>query len=120
MTPADHNRALAILHGLAALLTLAGLVAMATLGAEGHVSELTHRAAGELYLLPLPLLQLLTASGLFTKKRWGRFLALAFSLLYLLLFPLGTLLAIYTWYFLHSRGGRELYRRGELGESDAG
>lgn len=65
-----------------------------------------------LYLLPLPLLQLLTAYGLFRRRPWGRLLALIFSLLYLFVFPLGTLLAAYTWYFLQTQGGRELYKHG--------
>jgi hypothetical protein len=62
-----------------------------------------------LYLLPLPLTQLLTTYGILKKKRWGRILALALSGLYVWVFPLGTLLAIYTWWFLHSEGSKRLY-----------
>ncbi len=60
-------------------------------------------------MLPLPLLQLLTAYGLFTVKRWSRILALLFSALYIWLFPLGTLLAVYTWWVLYGETARRLY-----------
>jgi uncharacterized membrane protein (DUF2068 family) len=61
------------------------------------------------YVLPLPLLQFLTSYGLFIVRRWGRFLALFFSTLYVLIFPLGTLLAVYTWWVLYGEAGRRLY-----------
>jgi hypothetical protein len=62
-----------------------------------------------LYVLPLPLIQLLTAYGLFTLRRWGRVLALLFSVLYVWVFPFGTLLAVYTWWVLYGESGRNLY-----------
>lgn len=62
-----------------------------------------------LYLLPIPLLQILTAFGLFTRRKWGRIIALVLSAFYVWVFPLGTLLAIYTWYVLYGATGRHLY-----------
>jgi hypothetical protein len=62
-----------------------------------------------LYVLPLPTLQILTALGIFTKRRWGRILALIFAVFYVWIFPLGTLLAIYTWYVLFGETGLQMY-----------
>lgn len=71
-----------------------------------------------LYVLPLPLLQLLTAYGVFTIRRWGRTLALIFSVLYVFVFPLGTLLAVYTWWVLYGENGRQLYSPVSAGETE--
>lgn len=71
-----------------------------------------------LYVLPLPALQLLTAYGLFTVRRWGRILSLLFSVLYVWVFPFGTLLAIYTWWFLYGEMGRRLYSPAPPEETD--
>jgi hypothetical protein len=49
------------------------------------------------------------AYGLFKRRRWARIAALVSSGLFVLLFPLGTALAIYTWSFMHSEGGKLLY-----------
>lgn len=68
-----------------------------------------HKLAWMWYLLPLPVVQLLIAYGLFSVRRWARALALAFCVLYVFIFPLGTLLAVYTWWFLYSDNGRHLY-----------
>ena len=62
-----------------------------------------------LYVLPLPLIQLLTAYGVFILRRWGRTLALLLSVLYVWVFPFGTLLAVYTWWVLFGETGRSLY-----------
>lgn len=109
MTPRDHNRTVGILHGLISVLVLTGFIVAAVLEARRNPSDATQRLAWMLYALPLPLLQLLTAYGVFTIRRWGRSLALLLSLFYVLLFPLGTLLAIYTWWVLYGENGRQLY-----------
>ena len=109
MTPRDHNRTVGIAHALVGALTLTGLIVAAVLEARRHPSDAVERLAWMLYVLPLPLLQLLTAYGVFTIRRWGRMLALIFSVLYVLVFPLGTLLAVYTWWVLYGEHGRQLY-----------
>jgi hypothetical protein len=109
MAPREHNKTVGILHGLVGLLVLMGLVVAAVLEARRRPSDAAQRLAWMLYALPLPLLQLLTAYGVFTIRRWGRVLALLFSVFYVLLFPLGTLLAIYTWWVLYGENGRQLY-----------
>lgn len=97
------------MHGLVGALILIGLTVTAVLEARRRPSDAAVRLAWMLYVLPLPLLQLLTAYGVFTIKRWGRTLALIFSVLYVLVFPLGTLVAAYTWWVLYGENGRQLY-----------
>jgi hypothetical protein len=109
MTPCEHNRTVGIAHGLAGAIVLTGLAVAAVLEARRRPHDAAERLAWMLYVLPLPLLQLLTAYGVFTVRRWGRTLALIFSVLYVLVFPLGTLLAIYTWWVLYGDNGRQLY-----------
>jgi ABC-type Fe3+-siderophore transport system permease subunit len=51
------------------------------------------------------------AYGLFKRRRWARISTLVLTGLFIWLFPLGTAFAIYTWWFMHSEGGRQLYSR---------
>lgn len=82
MTPRDHNKTVGTLHGLVGALVLVGFGVAATLEARRHPTDAAERLSWMLYLLPIPLLQLYTAYGLLTTKRWGRALALIFSVLY--------------------------------------
>ncbi len=110
MTPRDHNKTICFAFGLIGLLMLVGL--MFIIGQEMQKHAPTDNALAlhwELYLLPLPLLHLLTSYGLMKKRRWARLLALIFSVLYVVIFPLGTGLAVYTWVFMHSATGRSLF-----------
>lgn len=96
-------------HGLVGAFVLTGLVVAAIVETRRRPSDAAERLAWMLYVLPLPILQLVTAYGVYTIKRWGRTLALMFSVLYVLVFPLGTLLAAYTWWVLYGETGRRLY-----------
>lgn len=118
MTPHDHNKTVGIAHGLVGTLVLTGLIIAAVLEAHRHPSDPAERLAWMLYVLPLPLLQLLTAYGVFTIRRWGRMLALIFSILYVLVFPIGTLLAVYTWWVLYGEHGRRLYSPASAGGAE--
>lgn len=109
MTPRDHNKTVGIAHGLVGTIVLTGLAVAAVVEARRRRSDAAESLAWMLYVLPLPLLQLLTAYGVYTIKRWGRTLALVFSILYVLIFPLGTLLAAYTWWVLYGETGRQMY-----------
>lgn len=114
MTPRDHNRTLGIIHGLLGALVLVGLAIGAVSELRRRPTDAAERLRWMLYVLPLPLLQLLTAYGVLTLRRWGRILAFLFSILYVWIFPLGTLLAIYTWWFLYGETGRRLYSQDPL------
>jgi hypothetical protein len=109
MTPRDHNRTLGIISGLLGALVLMGLAVAAVSELRRRPSDAAERLRWMLYVLPLPVLQLLTAYGIYTVRRWGRILALLISVIYVWIFPLGTLLAIYTWWVLYGETGRSLY-----------
>lgn len=109
MTPRDHNRTLGIIHGLLGALGLMGLAVAAVSEARRHPVYALERIRWMFYVLPLPLLQLLAGFGLLKTMRWGRILAFVLSVLYVWAFPLGTLLAIYTVWFLQSEDGKQLY-----------
>jgi hypothetical protein len=110
MTPRDHTKTIGIAFGLIGLLMLAGLTVVVWQQKQkhapgGHASSVPW----ELYLLPLPILHLLSSYGLFKRRRWARLLALIFCVLYVVIFPLGTALAIYIWVFMHSAEGRAYF-----------
>lgn len=109
MSPRDHNRTLGIIHGLLGALMLTGLAVAVVLETRRRPSDAAERLRWMLYVLPLPLLQLLTAYGVFMFRRWGRTLALSLCVLYAWVFPLGTLLAAYTWWVLYGETGRRMY-----------
>lgn len=109
MTPREHNRTLGLMHGLVGVLVLTGFLVAAFIEARRRPSDAAERLRWVLYVLPLPLIQLLTAYGLITLRKWGRVLALIFSVLYVWVFPFGTLLAVYTWWVLYGESGRNLY-----------
>lgn len=111
MTPEDHNKTLSIIYGLIGILILIALTVWVVLEARRHPSDIIQRVGWGLYLLPLPLLKLLTAYGLYSRRRWARIIALMFSVLYIWIFPLGTGLAIYTWSICFSADGRRLYTK---------
>jgi hypothetical protein len=64
MTLRDHNRILGIIHGLLGALVLVGLAVGAASEIRRRPHDATERLMWMLYVLPLPLLQLLTAYGL--------------------------------------------------------
>jgi hypothetical protein len=111
MSPSDHNKTLGLIYGLIGILILTGVLFAAAFEARRRPADATQRLAWMLYLLPLPFVQILTAFGIFTRRRWGRILALILSALYVWIFPLGTLLAIYAFWFFHSDGGKQLFDR---------
>lgn len=112
MTPHDHNKTIGIAYGFIGLLTFIVLIALAITDIrKSHAVNHVLGLPKELYFLPFPLLNFLTSYGVFMKRMWGRLLALILSVLYIWIFPLGTALAIYTWYFLHSPGGKALFQR---------
>ena len=110
MTPRDHSKTIGIAFSLIGLLMLAGLTVV--VWQQMQKPATADRASSvpwELYLLPLPLLHLLTSYGLFRRRQWARLLALIFCVLYVVIFPLGTALAVYIWVFMHSADGRTYF-----------
>jgi hypothetical protein len=116
MTPQDHNKTLGIIYSfLGGLLAAAALVELVrVIVLEKEIERI--RSSTELKLLigvglALTVYILSVAYGLLRRMRWARIPALVLSGLFVWLFPLGTALAIYNWWFLHSEGGKQLYSR---------
>jgi hypothetical protein len=60
-------------------------------------------------ILTFTLLLVSTAYGVIMKRRWGRILALALTVLFVWFYPLGKMLALYIWWAMHSREGKKIY-----------
>jgi len=116
MTPEDHNKTLGIIYGLlGGLLTLAALVELVrVIATERELERIRSSRSLQVLILVGLLLTvyiLSVAYGLLRRRLWARIPALILSVLFIWLFPLGTALAIYNWWFLHSEGGKQLYSR---------
>jgi hypothetical protein len=116
MTPHDHNKTLGIIYSfLGGILVLAALIELVrVIVLERELDRIRSDSFLQIIILialALMIILLSTAYGLFKRKRWARILALILSGLLIWLFPLGTALAIYTWWFLHSEGAKQLYAR---------
>jgi drug/metabolite transporter (DMT)-like permease len=105
MSPEDHNKT----HGIIYCLPGAGLII-------GVIAVLLRKRPEDvlpLELIPVGLLLaavlLLIPYGLFRRRRWARICVLILAALFVWLFPLGTILTIYTWWFMHSEGAKRLY-----------
>jgi phosphoglycerol transferase MdoB-like AlkP superfamily enzyme len=113
MTSQDHNKTLGIIYGvLGGLLTIGAIVELVRVII---IEKELARIQSDSYLMPIILGLLLliilvsTSYGLFKRRRWARILSLVLAGLFVLLFPLGTALSIYTWWFMHSDGAKLLY-----------
>jgi hypothetical protein len=117
MTPRDHNKALVIIFGLLGLIfTIPILISPLIISpnvddfpSPRRDKQMLIAALTFCVVLGIALSLLMTAYGLHRKKRWARISALSIAVLVVLYFPLGTALAAYTWWFLHSVGGKQLY-----------
>lgn len=116
MTPQDHNKALVTVYTILATLFTLILIALPLI----ILNKIKHEpstSTGEVqflawifgFVLLFTLLLISTAYGLWKRKAWVRKPALILSILAVWYFPLGTALSVYTWWFLHSEGGRQLY-----------
>lgn len=116
MTPQDHNKTLGIIYGfLGGLLTVAALVELIrVITLERELERIRSDSFLQVIILIalfLTVFILSTAYGLIKRRSWARITALILSALLIWLFPLGTGLAVYTWWFLHSAGGKLLYKK---------
>lgn len=116
MTPQDHNRTLGIIYGfIGGLLTVAALVELVrVITVQRELERIQSNTSLQILILIGLILTIFissTAYGLLSKRSWARVPALILSSLLIWLFPLGTALAIYTWWFLHSEGAKQLYSR---------
>ncbi len=117
MTPKDHNKTLCLIYSFLSVVFILLLLASPfiinnNLG-DPHSPMKTDKLLMIIgifcIILILTLLLLSTAYGLFKRKRWVRVPASILALLFVWSFPLGTALAVYTWWFMHSEGSKQLF-----------
>lgn len=120
MNPQDHNKTLGIIYSfLGVVLAIAAFVMLSkSLSEIVEVAQPQFNSPSTNDPFPLKMglisascaiIFLSTAYGLFRKKRWARIAVLIFACVFVWLFPLGTILAAYSWWFMHSEGARQLY-----------
>jgi hypothetical protein len=117
MTPQDHNKTLCLIYGFLSAVFILLLLASPFIINNNVGDPHSPISTGKLLtiivifciiLLPT-LLLLFTAYGLYKRKRWVRVTASILAILFVWSFPLGTALAVYTWWFIHSEGSKQLF-----------
>jgi FtsH-binding integral membrane protein len=113
MTSQDHNRTIVIIYSFLGLV-LAG-AAIIWLGKDVRRNQnwllAIYKDAPLIAAAIVSTCLLFTVYGMLRRRRWARVLALVTTVFYVWIFPLGTLLAVYIWWFLHSEGAKQLYAR---------
>jgi hypothetical protein len=109
MSPVDHNKTLVLLYSFLSLtfiLPLVGspwIIAMSVRNSE----QLPIAIMVGVALLLVALLFLTTALALYRRKPYARTLALVSAVLVL---PICWRMGVYTWRFMHTVGGKKLYK----------
>jgi uncharacterized membrane protein len=122
MNPQDHNKTLGIIYSfLGAVLAMVVLIMLSkifTQEREPPQPQFNLPVHHDSFPLEISLIAsffailfLLTGYGLLRKKRWARISVLVLAFVLIWLFPLGTILAVYSWWFMFSEGGKQLYSR---------
>jgi hypothetical protein len=119
MTPEDHNKALGICHlaygGLSALMVLGvllffGAIMFALPGGEAPVGifmlVLTFILLWS-FILTLP--SFIAGYAILKRKSWAKTASIIAAVLETMSFPLGTAVAIYSFWFMFSDAGRVMY-----------
>ena len=114
MSPHDHNKTLVVLYSFAAGFSCLLLCASPWIIAKNVSSTPSPRRDDQVMIATMVmgiviflfLFLLLTAVGLYRRRRWGRTMALCSAILWLFYCPP---VAVYSWWFLHSKGGKHLY-----------
>lgn len=114
MSPCDHNKTLVVLYSLVCGTLGLLLCASPWIISKNVSSTPSPRRDDQIMTAAIVtgivifffLLLLSTAVGLYRRKRWGRKLALCAAVLWLFYCPP---VAVYSWWFLHSEGGKRLY-----------
>lgn len=118
MTSPDHNKTLVIIYSLLGAFFTLPILASPWILAKNVDSYPSPRRTDQVIIaavvfcivLFLALLFLVTALSMYRRRPSGRKLALVSSVLLLPLLPPA---AVYTWWFMHSEGGKQMY-----GEAD--
>jgi Na+-driven multidrug efflux pump len=116
MTAHDHNKTLCLVYSFLSIIFILLLVASPFI-INNNFGDPHSTDSGKVLvilsicgvILVIKILLLSTAYGLLKRKRWTRIPAFIMAALFVWSFPLGTALAVYTWWFMHSEGGKQLY-----------
>ena len=126
MTTEDHNRTLAILHLVhGGLRTLILLLMMGIFGIMGFslglsggkgapevaTAMMLFWAVFSIIMLALSIPSFVAGYGALKKRSWAKVWMVIAGAISGMSFPLGTALCVYTFWFLFSNGGKELYER---------
>jgi chromate transport protein ChrA len=116
MSPSDHNKTLVIIYlFLGGFFTLPLIISPWIIAK--NVDQYPSPRRSEQILIGILIATLVitlatlfwsTALGLYRRKSWGRTLAIISSVVF---FPLCPPIAGYTWWFMHSEGGKQLYEQ---------
>lgn len=113
MSPQDHNKTLVILHGAIGTFFTLGLLASPWIIAQNFRREQIPVAVLIFgIVLVMALLFWSKAIAMYGRKPVGRRLALISAVAVLpVVWPIG----IYSWWFMHSEGAKEMYRLTDKG-----
>src|SRR5258706_8172004 len=104
VTTKDHNETLAGIHVVIGVFFALGVIISPWV--IGHRDRILTMVVISVILLPLALLMFWTAIAMHRKKPAGRKLALwSVSVLFMIFWPA----AIYSWWFMHSEGAKQMY-----------
>lgn len=118
MSPQDHNKTLVVIYSLLGGFFTLPLIASPWIIAKNVDSFPSTRRGGQVLIavvafsvvLLLALLFFSTATSLYRRRRSGRDLGLVAAVL---LLPFCPPIAAYTWWFLHSEGGKRMYGKSD-------
>lgn len=110
MTPQDHNKTITIIYSfLGVVLAGAAVVWLVRDLRQKDWVLAIYKDALCIAAAVISTCLLSVVYGMLRRRRWARGLALVTTVFYVWLFPLGTILAVYIWWFLHSEGAKQLY-----------
>lgn len=111
MTPQDHSKTLAIIYSLLGVITAGAATYMLVedLSQLEHWARVLFKDARFIAASVIAICLLAAPYRLFRRRRWARILSLITTVFYVWLFPLGTILAVYTWWFMHSEEAQQFY-----------
>ncbi len=112
MTPQDHNKSIVLIYSFFGLaLAVTGIVLLVRDLKQKDWALALYKDALFIASTVLSIYLLTTVYGMVRRRRWGRVMALVTAAFFIWFFPVGTLLGVYIWWFLHSDGAKQLYSR---------
>ncbi len=113
MTAQDHNKTVVIIYSILGFLLAGAAIVWLIRDIRRHQdwALAIYKDALMIAAAVISTCLLITVYGMRRRRRWGRVLALITTVFYIWFFPLGTLLGVYIWWYLHSDGAKQLYSR---------